>query len=81
MNSTAYALLEIEHTGEAMPLFEWNAQRFPRSANVLDSLGDAQYTAGDRVKALATSKRAVQLDPKGPAGAASAAMVKRISEL
>jgi predicted Zn-dependent protease len=62
-----YALLEIDHAAEAIALFEWNAQRFPASSRVHDSLADAYWRSGDRARAVAGFQRAVELDPKNEA--------------
>jgi enterochelin esterase-like enzyme len=57
-------LRELDHTAEAIPLFEWNAQRFPTSSSVHDSLADSYWRSGDRTRAIAGLQRAVELDPK-----------------
>jgi enterochelin esterase family protein len=64
LNTATYSLLELGHAKEAIPLFQWNVERFPTSSNVHDSLGEAHYLAGDRTKALASYKKALELDPK-----------------
>jgi enterochelin esterase family protein len=80
INDAAYAIAGIDHYREALPLFAWIVERFPASANAYDSLGEAQFVVGDRVKALASFKKAAQLDPKGHVGIAAAGMVKRLGE-
>lgn len=67
VNSMGYALLEIDHAAEAIALFEWNAQRFPTSSNVHDSLADGYWRSGDRARAIAGFQRAVELDPRNEA--------------
>jgi enterochelin esterase family protein len=67
VNSMGYALLELDHTAEAIALFEWNAQRFPMSGAVHDSLADGYLRSGDRARAVASFQRAVELDPKNDA--------------
>lgn len=64
VNGMGYALLEIDHTAEAIALFEWNVQRFPTSSHVHDSLADGYWRSGDRARAIAGFQRAVELDPK-----------------
>lgn len=64
VNVVGYVLLGIERAKDAIPLFAWNAERFPKSGNVHDSLGEAFYVAGDRKAALASYKRSFALDPK-----------------
>ena len=64
INDAGYALAELGHAKQALALFAWNAQRFPASGNLQDSLAEGYYLTGDRAKALATYRRALELDPK-----------------
>ena len=64
VSRVASGLRELDHTAEAIALFEWNAQRFPASSSVHDSLADAYWRSGDRARARAGFQRAVELDPK-----------------
>jgi tetratricopeptide (TPR) repeat protein len=64
VSSMGYALLELDHRAAAIALFEWNAQRFPTSSSVHDSLADACWRSGDRARAIAGFRRAVELNPK-----------------
>lgn len=47
----------------ALPVFRWNAERFPRSANAHDSLGEAYRAAGQCDRAKESYARALALDP------------------
>jgi len=49
---------------DAVKIFEYNAKRFPNSANVFDSLAEGYYNSGDKVNALANYQKALKLDPK-----------------
>jgi len=60
LNRLAYAQLETAPV-EAQALFVFNAQLFPQSANVWDSLADAQQVLGDQAGALESVRRAVSL--------------------
>jgi CubicO group peptidase (beta-lactamase class C family) len=64
INSIGYALLQQRRVADAVLIFERNASRFPRSANVYDSLGEAYAAAGNREKAIANYRRSLELDPK-----------------
>jgi enterochelin esterase family protein len=64
INMGTYALIELQHAREAIPLFEWNVERFPKSSNAHDSLAEACFHAGDRARALTEYKRSLELDPK-----------------
>ena len=45
-----------------------NAKFFPNSANVWDSLAEAYWKSGDKVKAEEYYKKAISLDPEGRVG-------------
>src|SRR5262249_11705245 len=64
INQAGYALLELDHAREALALFVWNAERFPKSGNVHDSLGEGYWRVGDRARAVASYQRSLELDPK-----------------
>jgi CubicO group peptidase (beta-lactamase class C family) len=63
INRLGYMLLDIGRVGDAVRIFERNTQRFPRSGNVYDSLGEAYAAAGAREKAITAYERALTLDP------------------
>ena len=48
---------------EPEQVFRVNAERYPGSANVWDSLGEAYLKAGDRGQALASYRKALELNP------------------
>ena len=62
LNEIGYSLMggKIQ---DAITIFEYNTQLFPKSGNVYDSLGEAYYKAGDKQKALFNYKKSFQLDP------------------
>ena len=64
VNAIGYALLGAGRLPDAVRVFERNAQCFPSSANVHDSLGEAYAAAGDRERAIASYQRVLDLDPK-----------------
>jgi CubicO group peptidase (beta-lactamase class C family) len=64
MNRIGYVLLETGRVRDAMLVFERNVERFPASANVYDSVGEAYAAAGEREKAVEAYERALELDPK-----------------
>ena len=59
----AYALLGRRDIAGAIRVFELNAQQFPKSSKVFDSLGEALAAAGRRDDAFKAYSRAVELDP------------------
>jgi uncharacterized membrane protein len=64
LNSLGYRLLRNKRLPEAIRIFQLNAEAYPKSSNVYDSLGEAFNRAGNKRQATAYYERAVQLDPK-----------------
>jgi CubicO group peptidase (beta-lactamase class C family) len=63
LNRLGYALLGTGDVSSAVRVFELNAQQFPGSSNVFDSLGEAYNRANRREDARKAYTRAVELDP------------------
>jgi CubicO group peptidase (beta-lactamase class C family) len=61
LNSLGYRLLGDEMTDWAVAIFRLNAEFYPDSSNVHDSLGDGLAEAGDTEGALASYRRALAL--------------------
>ena len=61
VNVAGYNLLLGGRPDEGMKLLALNAEAFPNSANVYDSLADAYLAAGDRDKARELAKKAATL--------------------
>ena len=47
----------------AIAVFSFNANRFPKSSNVYDSLGEALMKAGRLDESILNYRKAVELDP------------------
>lgn len=47
----------------AVTVFTLNAEAFPSSANVYDSLGEASLVRADTARAIANYRRSLALDP------------------
>ncbi|MCF6406406.1 serine hydrolase [Chitinophaga filiformis] len=62
-NSLGYYLLRNNRLDDAIELFKFNTAQFPTSGNVFDSMGEAYLKAGDSTNALASYKKALELDP------------------
>ncbi len=60
VNTIGYGLLAQDRIDEAIAVFERNVERYPRSANVHDSLGDAYDAAGKWELARDSYARAVE---------------------
>lgn len=63
-NLLGYRLLGQGKTAAALAIFRLNAEAYPASANVYDSLGEAYLKAGDPAKARENYEKSLQLDPK-----------------
>ena len=63
INSLGYQLLGAGRAEDAVAVFQLNADAYPESANVWDSLGDGYEAAGDIARAIASYARALQVDP------------------
>jgi len=63
VNRVGYDVMNILDADAALPVFRWNAERFPRSSNAHDSLGEAYRAAGQLDWARESYGRALALDP------------------
>jgi tetratricopeptide (TPR) repeat protein len=75
LNQVARQLMAEKKTAEALALLELNAEFHPQSAQVAALRGEAHLAAGDRDQALASFRRALELDPQNER------LRKRIEEL
>jgi hypothetical protein len=64
LNGVGYELLEAGHVEDAIVVFERNASEFPASSNVHDSLGEAWLARGDTARAVASYRKALDLEPR-----------------
>ena len=62
LNAFGYQVLEKDAAG-AIQVFTLNAEAFPQSGNVWDSLAEAYMKAGDLKKAEANYEKSLALDP------------------
>ena len=67
-NKAGYQLLDGNDLEGAIGVFGMNAQFFPDSPNVWDSLAEAYWKAGDLVKAEEYYNKAISMDPEGRVG-------------
>lgn len=75
LNGMGYALLGTNDVAGATRVFELNAQQYPGSSNVFDSLGEAYDRANRRDDARMAYARALELDP---ANANARAMLQKL---
>jgi hypothetical protein len=81
VNQIAYALLRQDSVAAATRVFERNVERYPESANVYDSLGDAYDAACRWEEARASYERAVRraTETSHPVLATSQANLARVT--
>jgi tetratricopeptide (TPR) repeat protein len=61
LNAIGYQLLAQTRIEDAVKVLTLNAEMFPRSANVFDSLADAQLAAGRRDEAATLSRKVLEI--------------------
>lgn len=64
LNGFGYELLGQERWPEALAVFSFAVEEFPRSWNAYDSLAEAQATAGLRGQAVANYEKSLELNPE-----------------
>lgn len=70
LNTTGYELLQEGRMEDAQAAFHLNAETFPQSGNVWDSLAESYLEAGDRAAARRYYEKSLAIDP-GNANAAA----------
>jgi tetratricopeptide (TPR) repeat protein len=63
LNTYGYQLLASGNNDKAIEIFVLNTQRFPKSANAWDSLGEGYFTKGDKQNAVTAFKKSLSLNP------------------
>jgi|GEM_PF-543307 len=63
-NSLGYRFLRQNKLPQAMTVFRMNAETFPRSANVYDSLAEACLYWGDKYNTIRNYKKSLELNPQ-----------------
>jgi tetratricopeptide (TPR) repeat protein len=63
LNALGYNLLQAQRRAEAIEIFKLNAQAYPDSANVYDSLAEAYLLSGNREEAIKNYEKAVRINP------------------
>jgi tetratricopeptide (TPR) repeat protein len=64
LNALGYRLLGVKKVREAIEIFKLNAETYPQSNNVYDSLGQAYMINRDKELAIRNYQRAVELNPQ-----------------
>jgi len=63
INNYAYQVMNNGQNDKAIEIFQANTQRFPKSANAWDSLGEGYATKGDKDNAIKSFKKSLSLNP------------------
>jgi tetratricopeptide (TPR) repeat protein len=63
LNSAAYVLLRSGRVADAQAAFHLNAETFPQSGNVWDSLAESYLVAGDKATARRYYEKSLAIDP------------------
>jgi tetratricopeptide (TPR) repeat protein len=63
LNAYGYQLIAEGNMDKAIEVLALNTQRFPKSANAWDSLGEAQAMKGDKTNAIKNFKKSLSLNP------------------
>jgi tetratricopeptide (TPR) repeat protein len=64
INQLGYYFLQRGHVSEAIEIFLYNIQAYPRSANAHDSLGEAYLAAGNRNMAMQHYRQSLEYNPR-----------------
>jgi tetratricopeptide (TPR) repeat protein len=80
LNTFGYELLEKKDTAGAIRVFTLNAQVFPKSANVWDSLAEAHLKAANMKTAKRYYEKSLKLDPKNESSRESLKQIKKAME-
>jgi|CXWL01.1.fsa_nt_gi hypothetical protein len=64
LNALGYALMGHGKAMESIPVLALNAERFPNSGNVWDSLAEAYLKSGNQEKAILYYRKALLINPK-----------------
>lgn len=63
LNGLGYMLLSRGKNKEAIQILKLNAETYPQSPNVYDSLGEAYLSVGDKDEAINNYRKSLKLDP------------------
>jgi len=64
LNSFSYQLLQVGKIDQAIALLKLNAESYPESYNVYDSMGEAYMIKGNKEEAIKNYEKSLKLNPK-----------------
>jgi tetratricopeptide (TPR) repeat protein len=80
LNGIAYQLGNGGMVDEALALLRTAIEMYPKEANLYDSMGEFQLRKGEKVKALASYQKALEIDPNFSNAATAREVVKKLSD-
>jgi CubicO group peptidase (beta-lactamase class C family) len=80
LNSIAYQVGNVGMVDEALILLRTAIDLYPKDANLYDSVGEFQLRKGDKVKALESYQKALEINPNFPNAAVARETVKKLSD-
>lgn len=81
LNIYGYQLLGQTQHDKAIEIFKFTTERFPKSANAWDSLGEGYATKGDHKNAIASFKKSLHMNPPENVKANSEKFLKQLGAL
>jgi hypothetical protein len=81
LNIYGYQLMGQGNVDKAIEMFTLNTQRFPKSANTWDSLGEGYATKGDKPNAIKNFKKSLSMNPAPGVKANSEKFLKQLGAL
>jgi len=81
VNIYAYQLMGQKKNEKALELFLMNSKKYPKSANVWDSLGDGYKNIGDNKNAIKAYKKCLTLNPPAAVKTASESSLKALGAM
>ncbi len=68
INNLGYELLRMKRVEDAVSIFYWNTELYPKSWNVYDSLAEACLAQGDKGRAIRYYRKSLELNPNNTGG-------------
>lgn len=81
LNNYGYTLIGESKFDKAVDIFLLATQRYPKSANAWDSLGEGYFNKGDKKNAISSFKKSMSLNPPANVKANSEKFLKELGAL